>query len=174
MFLHVYEAETLILFAVYAKGTSTDADFDANVLQFERLAAQARSGETASIVVIAQETNPPGARYRQRLADIEDSIPKVNVSVVSQEKASFLVMKVFNWLAPERPGLARSIHPTYERARNWHVQKGVHPAAVFDALYEDVRRRMPSFDRASGVLEGTPHALSLARRAQETTSRAPR
>jgi hypothetical protein len=145
MYASAYDAERLVLIALQSKGVSADTDFVTNVLEVERLGDDAlrRPDHVASLIILAESDNAPSAKHRQRLAAVEARIPRLNVAVVGAVRSTVMVMTAINWLAPSRPGLLRSVHASYELAREWHVARGVHPRAVFDALHESVRRKCP-------------------------------
>ena len=143
MFASAYDAARLILVVAQSKGLASEADFEATIQRLERLEADAghQREHVASIIVLAGSDNPPNAQCRKRIATIESGIRRVNIAFVAATKVAMMAATAFNWLAPKRKGLVRTTHATYELARDWQVAQGVHRAANFDVLHDDVLRQ---------------------------------
>jgi hypothetical protein len=150
MYVSAYDADRLVLVALQSEGIASKDDFDANMLDVERFCEEAvrRPNEVASVIAIAQSDNPPTALHRKRLAACENRIPKLNLALVGTGMAVRFFMTVNHWLAPNRPGFARSVHASYELARDWHVAHGPHTAIAFDLLHYTAQRRLRDTGRS--------------------------
>jgi hypothetical protein len=150
MYASAYDANRLVLVALQSKGVASNADFEANVLDVERFCEEAvrRPNEVASVIAIVESDNPPTALHRKRLAASENRIPNLNLALVGTGIALRFFMTVNHWLAPNRPGFARSVHATFELARDWHVSRGPHTPIVFDLLHYTTQRRLRDTGRS--------------------------
>jgi hypothetical protein len=126
---------------LHAKGISLDTDFDAAAIAGGRLAEDAKQNatSTASLIVLMEADNAPNASQRKRLASADRLFERLNFAFVTGSTSMLLSLRAIYWLSPERQGVIRSAHGTYERARAWQQARTGFPAEVFDALHEKAR-----------------------------------
>jgi hypothetical protein len=143
MFVHVHDAQRLILFALLAPSAS-QRDGDRAIEAFERLAAdtaRAMRGRPTVVVFVKAGAAAPDPGQRQRIAACVGRTPRYRFALVSSSRIARMVVTALDWLAPTTPDTLRSVHATYDEARAWLVAHTAHDGAVFDELYEELGRR---------------------------------
>jgi hypothetical protein len=143
MFVHVHDAQRLILFVLLSPGAS-QRDGDFAIEAFERLAvdtARAMRGRPTVVVFVKTGAAPPDADQRRRIAACVKKTPRFRFALVSSSRLARMVVTALDWLAPAAPDTLRSVHGTFEEAREWLVAKTAHKAEVFDAMYAELCER---------------------------------
>jgi hypothetical protein len=143
MFVHVYDAQRLILFVLLAPSGS-HRDGERAIEAFDRLAvdtARAMRGRPTVVVFVKAGAAPPDPGQRQRIASCVGRTPRYRFALVSSSRVARMVVTGLEWLAPKAPDTLRSVHATYDEAREWLVAHTARDGEVFDELYEELGRR---------------------------------
>jgi hypothetical protein len=153
MFVHVYDPRRLILFSLFPPG-GVPGDTDQSIMALERLVADVARNPLACatmVVTVADESAPPDASQRKRLAECTRRIPRHRFAFITQSAVARTIVTAIGWMTPLTTNVKRSAHASYEDARPWLMKHTEHPIEVFDAIHREV--------------QGHPHA-ALARAAR--------
>jgi hypothetical protein len=139
VFIYRYEPEGPLLVALIPTGSVEPAEYDEVEAIHARMASDARrTGRRAAQLLIVETLERPNARTRKRLASSEERIGKLTAAFVAKSFAARTVLTLISWLTPQEL-VHRSIHGTYEDARDWLAKETNISSKLIDRLHGAVR-----------------------------------
>jgi hypothetical protein len=149
MFVTVYDAPRLILFALHTGEALTEQELEGLVAAIRKLAADGTARQLPTTALTIVETgNTLNAVQRKRLAAEVSGLRRGCHAVVTDSVLARTAMTAIRWLTPSTDGFEESTHAKYEEARAWLVERTGHPASVLDALLAQVRAQVGKGERS--------------------------
>jgi hypothetical protein len=139
VFLYRYEPDGPLLVALIPRGRVERGEYDEVEAIHARMANDVRrTGRRAAQLLIVETLERPDARTRKRLASSEERVGQLTAAFVTKSGAARTILTLISWLTA--PGtVQRSLHGTYEGARDWLVKETGVSLQLIERLHDAVR-----------------------------------